>query len=54
MRLMHCGRAVGAPLFTLELEKSVQEVTAPVSGTLRIKAEAGQVYQMGDLLGEIY
>jgi len=43
----------GAALYTLELEKSVQEVVAPGSGTLKIQAQAGQVYQVGDLLGEI-
>lgn len=43
----------GAPLYTLELEKSVQEVVAPGSGTLKIQAKAGEIYQVGDLLGEI-
>ena len=43
----------GAPLYTLELEKSVQEVVAPGSGTLKIKAKPGEVYQVGALLGEI-
>ena len=43
----------GAPLYTLELEKSVQEVVAPATGTLKIQAKAGEMYQVGDLLGEI-
>jgi pyruvate/2-oxoglutarate dehydrogenase complex dihydrolipoamide acyltransferase (E2) component len=43
----------GTPLYMLELEKSVQEVVAPGSGTLKIKAQAGEIYQVGDLLGEI-
>jgi pyruvate/2-oxoglutarate dehydrogenase complex dihydrolipoamide acyltransferase (E2) component len=43
----------GVPLYMLELEKSVQEVVAPGSGTLKIKAKAGEIYQVGDLLGEI-
>jgi pyruvate/2-oxoglutarate dehydrogenase complex dihydrolipoamide acyltransferase (E2) component len=43
----------GAPLYTLELEKSVQEVVSPGSGTLKIQAKAGEIYQVGDLLGEI-
>ena len=43
----------GAPLYTLELDKAVQEVTAPASGTLKVKAETGQVYPVGTLIGEI-
>jgi pyruvate/2-oxoglutarate dehydrogenase complex dihydrolipoamide acyltransferase (E2) component len=43
----------GAPLYTLELDKSVQEVTAPASGTLKVHAEVGQVYQVGALIAEI-
>jgi pyruvate/2-oxoglutarate dehydrogenase complex dihydrolipoamide acyltransferase (E2) component len=43
----------GAPLYTLELDKAVQEVTAPASGTLKVKAETGQVYPVGALIGEI-
>ena len=43
----------GAPLYTLELDKSVQEVTSPASGKLKVRAEIGQVYQVGALIGEI-
>jgi pyruvate/2-oxoglutarate dehydrogenase complex dihydrolipoamide acyltransferase (E2) component len=43
----------GAPLYTLELDKSVQEVSAPASGTLKVHAETGQVYQVGALIAEI-
>ena len=49
------GAAVteGQPLYALESEKSVQEIEAPVSGTLKIVAEPGQVYSVGHVLGEI-
>jgi pyruvate/2-oxoglutarate dehydrogenase complex dihydrolipoamide acyltransferase (E2) component len=43
----------GAPLYTLELDKSVQEVSSPASGTLKVHAEIGQVYQVGALIAEI-
>lgn len=43
----------GAPLFSLESDKSVQEVEAPASGTLKIIAQPGETYQVGDVLGEI-
>ncbi|HHX81581.1 MAG TPA: dihydrolipoamide acyltransferase [Pseudomonadaceae bacterium] len=43
----------GAPLYTLELDKSVQEVEAPVSGTLKVIAKIGEAYPVGELIGEI-
>jgi pyruvate/2-oxoglutarate dehydrogenase complex dihydrolipoamide acyltransferase (E2) component len=43
----------GQPLFTLESEKSVQEIEAPASGVLRIIAEPGETYPVGTILGEI-
>ena len=43
----------GAPLYTLELDKAVQEVSAPASGTLKVHADTGQVYPVGALIGEI-
>jgi len=43
----------GEPLFLLEADKSTNEVEAPASGTLRIVAEAGDVYEVGTLLGTI-
>ena len=43
----------GQPLYTLELDKSVQEIEAPASGTLRVKAEVGAVYEIGSLIAEI-
>jgi pyruvate/2-oxoglutarate dehydrogenase complex dihydrolipoamide acyltransferase (E2) component len=43
----------GAALYTLELDKSVQEVAAPASGTLKIHAAIGESYPVGALIGEI-
>lgn len=43
----------GAPLYTLELDKAVQEVTSPASGKLKVCAAVGQVYPVGTLIGEI-
>jgi len=43
----------GAALYTLELDKAIQEVPAPASGTLRVRAEVGQAYAVGALIAEI-
>jgi pyruvate/2-oxoglutarate dehydrogenase complex dihydrolipoamide acyltransferase (E2) component len=43
----------GQPLFTLEAEKSANEVEAPASGALRILQPAGAVYPVGTVLGVI-
>ena len=43
----------GQPLFTLEAEKSANEVEAPASGTLKILQPAGEIYQVGTVLGVI-
>jgi pyruvate/2-oxoglutarate dehydrogenase complex dihydrolipoamide acyltransferase (E2) component len=43
----------GVPLYTLELDKAVQEVPAPASGTLRVHAAVGQAYPVGALIAEI-
>jgi pyruvate/2-oxoglutarate dehydrogenase complex dihydrolipoamide acyltransferase (E2) component len=43
----------GDPLFTLEADKSANEVEAPASGTLRILQPAGEVYEVGTVLGLI-
>lgn len=43
----------GQPIFEMESEKSVQEVEAPASGTLKIIAEPGVTYEIGTLLAEI-
>jgi Pyruvate/2-oxoglutarate dehydrogenase complex, dihydrolipoamide acyltransferase (E2) component, and related enzymes len=43
----------GQPLYSLESDKSVNEVEAPASGRLRIIATVGEVYKVGAVLGEI-
>ncbi|MDB5967980.1 MAG: biotin/lipoyl attachment protein [Hydrocarboniphaga sp.] len=43
----------GEPLFSLESEKSVQEIESPASGKLKIIAIPGEVYEVGTVLGEI-
>lgn len=43
----------GQPLYELESDKSVQEIEAPASGTLKIDAETGVMYKVGAVLGEI-
>ena len=43
----------GQPLFTLESEKSANEVEAPASGTLRILQPAGETYVVGTVIGTI-
>jgi pyruvate/2-oxoglutarate dehydrogenase complex dihydrolipoamide acyltransferase (E2) component len=43
----------GEPLYSLESDKSVQEIEAPASGTLKILLQPGTVYKVGAVLGEI-
>lgn len=43
----------GQPLFSLEADKSTNEVEAPVSGILRIVAVPGETYEVGAVLGYI-
>jgi pyruvate/2-oxoglutarate dehydrogenase complex dihydrolipoamide acyltransferase (E2) component len=43
----------GAPLYTLELDKSVQEIAAPAGGTLKVHAKVDEVYPVGTLIAEI-
>jgi pyruvate/2-oxoglutarate dehydrogenase complex dihydrolipoamide acyltransferase (E2) component len=45
--------AEGQPLYTLESEKSANEIEAPASGTLRIVAAPEQTYVVGTVLGYI-
>jgi pyruvate/2-oxoglutarate dehydrogenase complex dihydrolipoamide acyltransferase (E2) component len=49
------GTAVkeGDPIYTLEMAKATQDITAPASGTLKQIAEKGQTYDVGTLIGEI-
>ena len=43
----------GQPLFSLEADKSTNEVEAPASGTLKIVTEIGETYEVGAVLAEI-
>jgi pyruvate/2-oxoglutarate dehydrogenase complex dihydrolipoamide acyltransferase (E2) component len=43
----------GQPIYALESEKATEEVEAPASGRLKIIAIVGEIYQVGDLMGEI-
>jgi len=43
----------GQPLYSLESEKSVEEIPSPASGTLKIVAPIGETLKVGTLLGEI-
>jgi pyruvate/2-oxoglutarate dehydrogenase complex dihydrolipoamide acyltransferase (E2) component len=48
------GQAVeGQPLYSLEADKSTNEVDSPATGTLRILAELGETYEVGTVIAEI-
>ena len=43
----------GQPIYTLETDKSVQEIEAPESGRLIQKVAEGETYPVGTQIGEI-
>jgi pyruvate/2-oxoglutarate dehydrogenase complex dihydrolipoamide acyltransferase (E2) component len=43
----------GQALYSLESEKSIQEIEAPATGKLKIIATPGTTYKVGDVLAEI-
>jgi pyruvate/2-oxoglutarate dehydrogenase complex dihydrolipoamide acyltransferase (E2) component len=43
----------GQPIYSLESDKSVQEVEAPASGTLTIIGAPGEVYLVGAVIARI-
>jgi pyruvate/2-oxoglutarate dehydrogenase complex dihydrolipoamide acyltransferase (E2) component len=43
----------GSPIYSLETDKSVQEVEAPASGILRIIGTPGETYPIGELIGTL-
>ena len=43
----------GQVIYSLESDKSTQEVEAPASGILRILKPVGETYKVGTVLGEI-
>jgi pyruvate/2-oxoglutarate dehydrogenase complex dihydrolipoamide acyltransferase (E2) component len=44
----------GQPIYTIESDKSAQEIESPASGTLRIIGKVGEVYQVGTVIAEIF
>lgn len=43
----------GQALYRIETDKVESDVESPVSGTLRIKGEEGETYDVGTMIGEI-
>jgi len=43
----------GEPLYTIESDKSNNEVESPATGTLKIVAAAQETYEVGTVLGYI-
>ena len=43
----------GQVIYTVESDKSTQEVEAPASGILKQVGKVGETYAVGDALGEI-
>ena len=43
----------GQPLYSLESEKSVNEIDAPASGTLKILKQPGEAFEVGTVIGTI-
>lgn len=44
---------IGTPIYSLETDKSVQEIESPAAGTLKIVGEVGETYEPGALIGSI-
>lgn len=43
----------GSPLYSMEMDKSTNEVDAPAGGRLKIVGEVGEVYPVGALIATI-
>jgi len=43
----------GDPIYTIEMAKATQDISAPTSGTLTQIAAKGQTYDVGTLIGKI-
>jgi pyruvate/2-oxoglutarate dehydrogenase complex dihydrolipoamide acyltransferase (E2) component len=43
----------GQPLYSIESDKSVEEIEAPAAGTLKIIAATGETYPVGTVLAQI-
>jgi pyruvate/2-oxoglutarate dehydrogenase complex dihydrolipoamide acyltransferase (E2) component len=45
--------AEGQPIFTLESDKSTNEVESPAAGTIKITGTPGETYEVGAVIGTI-
>ncbi|HYP62533.1 MAG TPA: biotin/lipoyl-containing protein [Acidocella sp.] len=45
--------AEGQPIFTLESDKSTNEVESPAAGTIKITGVPGETYEVGAIIGTI-
>ena len=45
--------AEGQPLYSIESDKSTNEVESPASGVLRITGVVGETYEVGTVIGTI-
>jgi len=43
----------GQPLYSVETDKSTNEVEAPASGVLTISGQAGETFEVGAIIGSI-
>jgi len=43
----------GQPLYSLESEKSVQEIESPATGKLKIIKQTGEPFEVGTVIAEI-
>jgi pyruvate/2-oxoglutarate dehydrogenase complex dihydrolipoamide acyltransferase (E2) component len=53
--LVQDGAAVkeGQAIYSVESDKSTEEIESPATGTLKILGQAGETYQVGAVIGEI-
>lgn len=53
--LVEDGAAVteGQPLYSIESDKSTNEVESPAAGTVRIAGVPGETYEVGAVIGSI-
>jgi len=53
--LVQDGAAVkeGQPIYSVESDKSTEEIESPATGTLKILGQVGETYQVGTVIGEI-
>jgi len=43
----------GQPIYTIESEKSVQEIESPSSGVIKIIGNVGETYKVGTVIAEV-